>query len=109
MLESTVKYLDEKPVEARNVLKCARRGCHIEVEWDAMPQAADRLPHRLDDVVMIIHFKTGKKLLLCSAECGIVALNEGQHLPDKLLLANSEQAKAAVQGAEKARKLAVVE
>lgn len=102
-----IEQLNGQNVKARSVLKCDRTGCHSEVEWNAMPGPTDTLPRNLDSVVEINSPKHGTKLMLCSVECAIIALNEGLHLPPKIALATSDEAKAAVAGAEKVRELKV--
>jgi len=51
--------------------------------------------------------KFQKKLVLCSTECAILALNSGLLLPPKVALASSDEAKAAVDGASKVREMKV--
>lgn len=94
-------------VKAVHILDCDRNGCHTQIEWDAMPTAATQLPRKLDDIVEINHPKTGKKLICCCAECAILALNAGEHLPPKVELASSDQAKSVVADAAKVREMKV--
>jgi len=92
---------------ARNTMKCDRPGCHSEIEWDAMPSPTQTLPHKVDDIIEVASPKFQKKLVLCSTECAILALNSGLLLPPKVALASSDEAKAAVDGASKVREMKV--
>ena len=99
--------INGQTTEAHNTMKCDRPGCHVEIEWDAMPSPAQTLPYKLDDIIEIASPKFQKKLVLCSAECAILALNSGLLLPPKVALASSDEAKTAVEGASKVRELKV--
>lgn len=94
-----------QPTEARSRMVCDRVGCDAVVEWNAMPSPGNKVPEALDHLIEIVHTKTQKRLVLCSTECAILALNAGQHLPPKVQLATSEQAKEAVANSEKVREL----
>ena len=99
--------INGQTTEAHNTMKCDRPGCHAEIVWNAMPNASQTLPYNLDDIVEIASPKFQKKLVLCSAECAILALNSGLLLPTKVTIASSDEAKTAVDSASKARELKV--
>lgn len=102
-----LEQVNGQVVKARNILKCDRPGCHAEIEWNAMPDAAHLLPHNLDNVREIASPKSQKKLVCCSDECAILALNSGLLTTPKISLASSDDAKAAVAGATKVRELKI--
>lgn len=106
-ITTNITQVNGQPTEARSRLVCDRVGCDAQIEWNAMPNPGAKLPSALEHVVEVTHTQTQKKLLLCSAECAIVALNQGAHLPPKVQLATSEQGKEAVANAEKVREMKV--
>lgn len=102
-----ITQVNGQPTEATSRLVCDRTGCDSQIDWNAMPTPGMKLPSALEHVVEIVHTQTQKKLLLCSAECAIMALNAGQHLPPKVELATSDQAKEAVANAGKVTEMKV--
>lgn len=93
----------------KRTLTCDRPGCKTEIEWNPNPGPSDQLPKKLDDIVEVVHPKSGTRKVYCCAECTVVDVAAGGHLPPQISLANSEQAKAVVEDAKKARKLGVVQ
>lgn len=103
-IETTLKKVNDQTVSAHFVFRCDRPGCNVRIEWNATPTG--EMPHQMNSTVTVV---AGKKLIFCSDECTIVAVNAGQHHASKVSLANDADAQAAIQGTEQTRKLQVVE
>ena len=104
-----ITQVNGKTTLANSRLICDRTGCDVQIDWNAIPDAGAKLPEKLTHVVEVMHSQSQRKLLFCSAECAIMALDAGQHLPSKVSLVTTEQAKEAVGNAEKVREMRVMQ
>ena len=96
--------------KTENTFVCDREGCDTEIKYNPQPLPTEKLPEALVKVVSVTIAAIGHSTFYCDAECAILALREGTHLPKQkpsILPAGEQDIKTVAARASAAKKFRV--